>query len=254
MPNHIDSGRLASFADVLASELPGAWTSVHHTAEDKDDLTELVDNIWDMDVVAESLAQHPPHQAAVLTCADGAQLVVLDRHDKRNGFLAAAIAPRDLPAQAFQAVREPDGIALTDDPFLSAELIAGDLLARYETALTQVRQNATDLTRASGAHSPQPERVILSWLSDGSLGATPASDSTNGVLIAHGFVRDEQKDIYRLQGGDSAAQASTLHKLGLQLAARNVSLIVRHAPSRRSPTTFAPTPAASAKTSTARSR
>ncbi|KPC80403.1 hypothetical protein ADL35_19600, partial [Streptomyces sp. NRRL WC-3753] len=75
----------------------------------KHDLAELGDRIWDLDLIAESLAEHPLQQAAVLSRPDGAQLAVLERHDERDGFLIAAVAPRALPDEAYRAVPEPNG-------------------------------------------------------------------------------------------------------------------------------------------------
>ncbi|WP_394325175.1 MULTISPECIES: hypothetical protein [Streptomyces] len=115
MHDHEHSERLASYADVLASELPDAWTSTYHPPDAKDDLAELTGRIWDLDLIAESLAEHPLQHAAVLSRPDGAQLAVLDRHDERDGFLIAAVAPRALPDEAYRAVPEPNGIALTDE-------------------------------------------------------------------------------------------------------------------------------------------
>ncbi|MDX3274178.1 hypothetical protein PV462_41445, partial [Streptomyces scabiei] len=158
MHDHDTSERLASYADVLAGELPDTWTSTHLPPDAKDDLAELADRIWDLDLVAASLAEHPLQQAAVLRRSDGAQLVLLDRHDERDGFLLAAVAPRALPDEAYRAVPEPNGIALADDPFLGAEQVAGDLLARYDSALAQVRHNAL-----GGIQPSQPDRVVLTW-------------------------------------------------------------------------------------------
>ncbi|MFJ7342370.1 hypothetical protein ACIQU3_19025 [Streptomyces sp. NPDC101110] len=257
MPDHyFDPGRLASFADVLASELPGTWSSTYHPPEHKDDLAELADHIWDMDLVAESLAMRPLRHAAVLTREDGTQLVVLDRHDQRYGFLIAAVAPRDIPTEAFRGMREPDGIALSDDPFLSAELVAGDLLSRYDAALAQVRHNATDLTANSAGIGPsQPERVILIWQADGSLTAAPATDTVAAVLLANGFVHDEQTGTYRLSGDDTAAQARAVRQTGAQLAAQGITTALQHPTARPAPTASAPAmPSSQARTATARTR
>lgn len=99
MHDHDTSERLASYADVLAGELPDTWTSTHLPPDAKDDLTELADRIWDLDLVAASLAEQPLQQAAVLSRPDGAQLVLLDRHDERDGFLIAAVAPVPCPTR-----------------------------------------------------------------------------------------------------------------------------------------------------------
>jgi hypothetical protein len=230
-----DSEHLASFADVLANELPDTWNSVYHPSEHKDNLAELPGRIWDMDLVAESLAQHPLRHAAVLTRQDGAQLVVLDRHDERDGFLIAAVAPRSLPDEAYRGIPEPNGIALTDDPFQSAELVAGDLLSRYDAALTQVRHNASTSVQPS-----QPERVVLTWQADGSLASAPVGETASAILAANGFVRDQQTGVYRLSGDDTAAQARAVRETGRQLDAQGIATALQHPSGRIAPTATPP--------------
>jgi hypothetical protein len=234
MHHHEDPERLAAYADVLAGELSGAWASSYHPSEHKDDLAELTDRIWDLDLVAESLAGRPLQQAAVLTRTDGAQLVVLHRHDARDGFLIAAIAPRDLPDEAYRGVREPNGIALADDPFLGAEQVAGDLLARYDTALAQVRLNAMGNVQPS-----QPDRVVLTWQEDGSLAAAPVGQAAAAVLAANGFIHDRQAGVYRLSADDTTAQARAVRETGRQLRAHGIDAALQH-PSGKIPTTSTP--------------
>ncbi|MEW1723843.1 hypothetical protein [Streptomyces sp. NPDC093109] len=252
MHDHDTSERLASYADVLAGELPGTWTSSHLPADAKDDLAELTDRIWDLDLVAASLSEHPLRQAAVLSRPDGAQLVLLDRHDERDGFLIAAVAPRALPAEAYRAVPEPNGIALADDPFLSAEQVAGDLLARYDSALAQVRHNAL-----GGIQPSQPDRVVLTWQHDGGVAAAPADHRASAVLVAHGFLQDPQSGIYRLNGDDTQAQARALRKIGPQLDALGIGTALQHPANRIAPTSapasMPPVPAGS-RTPVIRSR
>ncbi|WP_329371173.1 hypothetical protein [Streptomyces sp. NBC_01483] len=252
MHNHDTSERLASYADVLAGELPDTWTSSHLPPDAKDDLAELADRIWDLDLVAASLAEHPLQQAAVLSRPDGAQLALLDRHDERDGFLIAAVAPRALPDEAYRAVPEPNGIALADDPFLSAEQVAGDLLARYDSALAQVRHNAL-----GGIQPSQPDRVVLTWQPDGSVATAPADDRAGAVLVANGFVQDPQSGIYRLGGDDTQAQARALREIGPRLDALGIGTALQHPAGRAAPTSapasMPPVPAAS-RTPTTRSR
>lgn len=252
MHDHDNSERLASYADVLAGELPGAWTSTYHPPENKDDLAELADRVWDLDLVAESLAEHPLQQAAVLSRPDGAQLVIFDRHDERDGYLIAAVAPHELPAETYHGVSEPNGIALTDDPFLSAEQVADDLLARYDTALAQVRHNAV-----AGVQPSQPERVVLTWQQDGCLAAAPVGETAVAVLVANGFVQDKQTGIYRLSGDDTTAQAHAVRETGRQLHAHGIDTALQHPSGRSAPTAtpaaMPPAPAA-ASSRPARSR
>ncbi|MFJ7969469.1 hypothetical protein [Streptomyces sp. NPDC096324] len=231
MHDHDISERLASYADVLAGELPGTWTSSHLHPDAKDDLTELADRIWDLDLVAASLAEHPLRQTVVLSRPDGAQLVVLDRHDERDGFLIAAVAPRALPDEAYRAVPEPNGIALADDPFLSAQQIAGDLLARYDSALAQVRYNALASIQPS-----QSDRVVLTWQQDGSIATDPADDRAGAILVAHGFVHDPQNGVYRLNGDDTQAQARALREIGPRLHMLGVGIALQHPAGRTAPT------------------
>ncbi|WP_217572308.1 hypothetical protein [Streptomyces sp. GbtcB7] len=230
MHDHDTSERLTSYADVLAGELPDSWTSSHLPADAKDDLAKLADRIWDLDLVAASLAERPLQQAAVLSRPDGAQLVLLDRHDERNGFLIAAIAPHSLPDEAYRAVPEPNGIALADDPFLSAEQIAADLLARYDSALAQVRHNAL-----GGIQPSQPDRVVLTWQPDGSIATAPADDRSGAVLMAHGFVQDPHSGIYRLSGDDTQAQARGLREIGPRLDALGIGTALQHPAGRTAP-------------------
>ncbi|MFJ6017258.1 hypothetical protein [Streptomyces sp. NPDC092952] len=232
MPDHSDtSERLASYADVLAGELPDSWTSTYLSTDAKDALAELADRIWDLDLVAASLTEQPLQQAAVLSRPDGAQLVVVERHDERDGFLVAAIAPRSLPDEAYRAVPEPNGIALVDDPFLSAEQVAHDLLTRYDTALAQVRHNAL-----GGIQPSQPDRLVLTWQSDGSIATAPADNRADAVLTAHGFVQDPQSGIYRLNGDDTQAQARALRGLSPRLDALGIGTALQHPAGRTTPT------------------
>ncbi|MFK0121170.1 hypothetical protein [Streptomyces sp. NPDC090994] len=246
-----DSERLASYADVLAGELPGTWTSTYHLPEDKDDLADLTDRIWDLDLVAQALAEHPLGHAAVLTRSDGAQLAVLDRHDGQDGFLIAAVAPRALPDEAYRGVSEPNGIALADDPFLGAEQVAGDLLGRYDSALAQARHNA-----APGIHPSRPDQVVLTWQSDGALAAVPVGETAAAVLTDNGFVKDEQTGVHTLAADDTRAQARAVYRIGQQLGAQGITVALQHPSGRIAPAVTAPTnpPATAAVTRTARFR
>ncbi|MEW1615652.1 MULTISPECIES: hypothetical protein [unclassified Streptomyces] len=250
--HHESSDRLASYADVLAGELRGSWTSSHIPADAKDDLAEIADRIWDLDLVAGSLAAHPLQEAALLSRPDGAQLVLLDRHDERDGFLIAAIAPRALPDEAYRSVPEPNGIALVDDPFLSAEHVAGDLLARYDSALAQVRSNVL-----GGLQPSQTDRVVLTWQPDGSVATAPVDHRAGEILLAHGFVQDPQDGIYRLNGDDTQAQARALREIGPRLEAIGIGTGLQHPTGRTAPTTtpaFTPPVPAGNRTPSVRGR
>ncbi|MFE6979272.1 hypothetical protein [Streptomyces sp. NPDC057682] len=250
MPNITDSERLASYADVLAGELPDTWTSTYLPDHAKDDLAELADRVWDLDLVAAALAEQPLQHAAVLSRPDGAQLVLLDRHE-RDGFLIAAIAPSALPDEAYRAVPEPNGIALGDDPFLGAEEVADDLLARYDSALAQVRANSL-----GGVQPSQADRIVLTWQKDGSIATAVIDDRAGTVLISHGFVQDPQSGIYRLSGDDSQVQARALRDISSRLDALGIGLALQHSVGRTAPSapTSVPPVPAGPRTQVTRSR
>ncbi|KKD11378.1 hypothetical protein ACFYO6_38440 [Streptomyces anthocyanicus] len=250
--HHDTSERLASYADVLAGELPDAWTSTYLAPDAKGDLVDLADRIWDLDLVAASLAEHPLRHAAILSRPDGAQLVLVDRHDERDGFLMAAVAPSALLDEAYRGVPEPNGIALADDPFLSAEQVAVDLLARYDRALAQVRHNALD-----GIQPSHPDQVVLTWQPDGSVATAPADDRAGTILAAHGFVHDPHTGIYRLEGNDTQAQARALRAVGPQLDTLGIGTALQHPAGRPAPTSgpaSAPPAPAGTRTPSARTR
>ncbi|MFC5914483.1 hypothetical protein [Streptomyces pulveraceus] len=235
MHDHVTSERLASYADILASELPGTWTSTHHPAEHKAYLADLTDRVWDLNLVAESLAEHPLQQAAVLSRSDGAQFVVIDHHDDPDGFLIAAVAPRNLPDEAYRRVREPNGIALSDNPFQAVEQITGKLLSRYETSLAQVRYKAIENVQPS-----QADQVVLTWQRDGSLAATAVGVCAAAVLTDNGFVLDGA-GAYRLSGEDTTAQAHAVREIAPQLEAHGIATTIQHPSGRIAPRTASPT-------------
>ncbi|MFF0740606.1 hypothetical protein ACFYVL_09405 [Streptomyces sp. NPDC004111] len=234
-----DSDRLASFADILAGELPDVWTSTFHPSDDKAALAHVTDRTWDMDLIVASLAEHPLHHAAVLTRVhDQAQLAVMDRHDERGGFLIAALSP-NLDPEAFRGIVEPHGIALSDDPFIAAATVSGDLLARHDAALAQVRRNAADL--AADASAAATERVVLAWQPNGDLTAAPTSGTAQAVLQANGFAR-EPDGTYRLNGEDSTALARAVRKVSRQFTMLGITTAVQHPSARPAPTATAPAP------------
>ncbi|MFW6724167.1 hypothetical protein ACHZ98_29265 [Streptomyces sp. MAR4 CNY-716] len=255
MHDHDPSGRLASYADVLADQLPGTWTTTHLPTEGRDDLSYLADladlaeRIWDLDLAAASLAEQPLQRAAVLSRPDGAQLALLDRHDADDGFLIAAVAPRALPDDAYRAVREPNAIALAGDPFLDAEAVAGDLLVRYDAALAEVRHNALGGTQPS-----QPDRLVLTWQPDGSIATAPVGETAGPILTAAGFVQDPHTGIYRLAADDTRAQARALRAIGPQLDALGITTALQHATTRAAPSTAPSTSPSTAARPTPTSR
>ncbi|MEU2082341.1 hypothetical protein ABZ569_10705 [Streptomyces albus] len=225
-----DHDHLASFADILAGELPGAWSTTHLSAEDRAELAALTDRVWDPDLFAETVSLYTVDHGACLTRTDdGVRLIVVDHYAEQEGFIVATIAPEEVPAEAFRGVREPDSVHVPDDPFLAARAVTTRLLPRYERALAQVRSNAAQLSRS------QPDRVVLTWKPDGSLTTTATTSRVADLLAAHGFAHDEKSGTYRLSGEDTAAQAKSIREVGAQLARLGVGVVLQHPASSRTP-------------------
>ncbi|MFD9817493.1 hypothetical protein [Streptomyces violascens] len=224
-----DTG-LGSFAAVLAGELPGTWTSQYHPDRggnnDHDDLTTTV---WDMNEVADALAKHTVDHCAVLTRDDGTRLFVTDPLGHGEGYLIAAMAPKDPPAEAFRGVSEPDGIAVADDPFSAAEDVTHDLLPRYDKALAQVQNHAARLTAPSLA---QPEHLVMTWSGESIVVDNPERPDAELALAVHGFAFDAGRNAYVLSGDDSAQQAASIRGAGNRLSALGIGVILRHPPPR----------------------
>ncbi|MFE9407438.1 hypothetical protein ACFYN0_01340 [Streptomyces sp. NPDC006704] len=226
-----DTG-LNSFAAILAGELPSNWTSTYHPHRGgSNDHDALTDEVWDMNEVADALAKHPVDHCAVLTRADGTRLFVTDALSHGEGYLIAAMAPQHAPAEAFRGVREPDGIAVADDPFRAAEDITHDLLPRYDKALAQVWHNAAAHLDAA----PEPEHVTAFWSDRNLLVETPERADVVQVLRDNGFSFTPDYSALVLSGDDSAVQAQSLQAAGARLYELGVGVSVRHPQSKPAP-------------------
>ncbi|MCY0940248.1 MULTISPECIES: hypothetical protein [Streptomyces] len=242
MPDDRDPDELGSFAAILTQNLPGTWTQELRQHAAHDDRHGVTADVWDMNHVAEALAQHPLKHDVILTCDDGRRLFLLDHPRYEDEFLIAAMAPVDTPAEAFRGVREPDGIAIPADPEQAADAIVTNLLPRYEAALAQVQNNALRLNRASA----QPDTLVMSWTESGDLTANTDRADVAGILTAHGFVHDPGQQTYVASGDDTTHQAQCVRAAGAALGALNIGVTLRNAPHRGTPATTplpAPRPA-----------
>ncbi|MEU9069009.1 hypothetical protein AB0D60_19245 [Streptomyces sp. NPDC048306] len=222
---------LASFATVLAGELPGAWTSTYHPGRGGLNVHHtLTDRVWDMNDVADALARHNVDDCAVLQRHDGTRLFVADPLGHGEGYLIAAMAPDDVPAEVFRGVREPDGIAVEADPFSAAEAITVDLLPRYYVAAHHVFANAEQLT-------PTPsdsQRLVMTWSEGALVVDKPERADVTQVLTDHGFVLDTDRGVLVLSGDDTARQAASARAAGNRLSQLGIStsLGLGHPPAR----------------------
>ncbi|WP_405734823.1 hypothetical protein OG607_41165 [Streptomyces sp. NBC_01537] len=232
MPHLSHTRDLESFATALADELPGTWTSQYHRHEQYRDQFPLAEEVWDMNLVAGAIAETVLEHDAVLTRDDGARLYVIGRPRTEDEYLVAAMAPPGLDPEAFRGVREPDGIAVPDDPFRAADDITADLLPRYDKAIAQVQHNAAHPTPPAPAPAAAPERVVMTWFGDGLLAAKPESQAAATALHDNGFAWDPAEQAFVLPGDDTAVQALHVRSAGAQLAAHGIGVVLRHPPTR----------------------
>ncbi|WP_406439130.1 hypothetical protein OHB14_51425 [Streptomyces sp. NBC_01613] len=245
MPDPTPDTTLGSFAAVLAGELPGAWTSTYHPDRSgTNDHDALTDHVWDMNDVADTLAKRTVDHCAVLTRDDSTRLFVADLLGAGEGYLIAAMAPTDAPAEAFRGVREPDGIAVAADPFSAAEDVHYDLLPRYDKALAQVRTNAARLTAPLAG---EPEPLVMTWSGDAIVVDKPDHDDIAQILTGAGFALDADRKVFVLSDGDSFRVAASVRAAGDRLSELGVGVLLSHSPGRAAPnTTLAHLPAAPA--------
>ncbi|MFD4476420.1 hypothetical protein ACFWPU_09950 [Streptomyces sp. NPDC058471] len=213
---------LASFAIALADELPGNWTSEHQVHAHYPDQFARAEHVWDMNLVAQAIAEHVLDQDAVLTRDDGARLYVIARPRSGEEFLVGAIAPADIHEEAFRAVREPDGIAIPDDPVQAAADITTDLLPRYDKALAEVHDNAARL-----APAPPPELVVITLIGRDFHVTKPDRADAAQILTDNGCVYDKDQDVFVLPGEDTAAQAQAIQRAAAQLDRLGIGVSVR---------------------------
>ncbi|WP_215449438.1 hypothetical protein [Streptomyces sp. ATCC 21386] len=221
---HAPDDSLASFAAVLAGELPGQWSTQYHPGRgDNTDHDELVVDVWDMDQVADAMAEYSLDHCAVLTRpVDGTRLFVMDRKGHDDGFLIAAMAPKDLPIEAFRDVREPDGIAVDADPFRAAKHVRLRLLPRYAQALALVRDNASRLL----ADPADEQRVVMTWSGEDLVVAKPDRDDVARALTEYGFTFDADRNVFVLSDGDSARVAASVRAAGHRLSELGVGVLL----------------------------
>ncbi|MFI1183578.1 hypothetical protein ACH4UT_29095 [Streptomyces sp. NPDC020799] len=250
MPDPTTLRDLESFAQVLAGELPGRWTSHYHRHAEYADQFPVAEDVWDMNLVSGAIAEYVLGHDAVLTRDDGARLYVTGRPRHPDEYLVGAIAPTGFEPEAFRGVHEPDGIPVPHDPFRAAKDIASDLLPRYKKAVAQVQHNAAHPSPPVPAPAREPERVVMTWFGDGMLAAKADSPQAAKALHDNGFAYDPREQAFVLAGDDTALQAQAVRAAGTQLAAHGIGVILRHPPSRPALETTTTPPAQPAKPST----
>ncbi|MFF7438970.1 hypothetical protein [Streptomyces sp. NPDC008122] len=222
-----DNRDLESFAAVLAESLPGTWTVEYHQHRNDTDQFKHAEDVWDLNLVSSAIAEFVLREDAHLIRQDGTRLYVTIRPLHDDEFLVAAIAPTGaIPAEAFEGVREPEGIAVPADPERAAHAVDADLLPRLDIAFAQVRHAAMNPPQPI----PQPETlVVMTWREDGSLTATTTARATAEVLLAEGFMWETSTNAYVLTGDDSRAQGHAVQAVGARLAHLGIGTALRAA-------------------------
>ncbi|MGC0405286.1 hypothetical protein RKD27_007930 [Streptomyces sp. SAI-126] len=164
---------LPLFAAALAERLPGTWTSEYHRHRTYPDQFPTVERLWDVGHVDYIVSQYVLGHDAVLDGPDGQQLYVTDRPLYRHQFVVAALEPEVFKTHQISPVREPNGIAVLNDPVRAAAAVTRRLLPRYQAALDTVRDNAL-VQPEPPYRRPAPEvaqTLTLVWYPDGVVGA-----------------------------------------------------------------------------------
>ncbi|MGE7384240.1 hypothetical protein ACQKM2_01885 [Streptomyces sp. NPDC004126] len=224
-----DSRDVESFATVLSEELPGNWTVHHHQHQRHEDQFLHAEEVWDLNDVAAALAEYALGADAHLLRDDGTRLYVTLHPQHEEEFLVAAMAPSGVAPEAFDGVREPDGIAVPADPERAARAITADLLPRYDVALAQVRHNAMNPPQPLPAPGTQPQQVVMTWLENGSLAAVTTARPAAEALVSEGFVWDTAANAYVISGDDTRAQGHAVQAAGARLARLGIATVLRAA-------------------------
>ncbi|MCC2276219.1 hypothetical protein LKL35_12445 [Streptomyces sp. ET3-23] len=247
---------LASFADALASPLPGAWTSQYHQHAQYNEQFPLGDQVWDCGHVYWAVAEFVLGQHSLLTGPGGQQLCVIDRPLHRHQFLVTPIAPEDgLKPHHFDRVEEPNGIKVTNDPARAANAVIRRLLPRYRSALAAVHHNAA--LQPEPAHRPGPPQVprvvTLTLYEDGALGTPYDSvpEEARMDLYSLGFQYHPHQAAFLLPAAyGEDGRALRLRALVNQLAQRGIGVNLRHtiAPTTTSARLGVPAPTSTSAT------
>ncbi|MBW1597285.1 hypothetical protein [Streptomyces sp. JJ38] len=226
---------LSDFASGLATRLPGTWyCEYQHHAQCADQFPHT-DELWAAGHVGYIISQYLPAHDAVLHGPANQRLYVADRPHYPHQFVVAPLAPNGthIKPHHFDAVEEPNGIAVPKDPARAAARVARRVLPRYEQALQAVLDIAAD--QPDPPHRPAPPQVsqvlTLTLYGDGALGAPYESVPPDArmTLYAHGFQYHPHQSAFLLPTayGDSG-RALRVHSVVQQLTAKGIGVNLRH--------------------------
>ncbi|MFF4361527.1 hypothetical protein [Streptomyces sp. NPDC001604] len=238
---------LSLFAAALAERLPGTWTSEYHRYRTFEDQFPTIKRLWDAGHVDYIVSQYALGHDAVLTGPGDEQLYVTDRPLYRHQFVVAPLEPEDVKPHQIAPVREPDGIAVPNDPARAAAAITRRLMPRYRTALDAVRNNA--LRQPEPPHrQPAPEvaqTLTLIWYPDGVVGAPNKTvpKEARGVLFGCRFQYSPHEAAFVLPASYSAKEQALLVQLAAhRLTAQGIGVNFRRAAPLSPPATTSAAP------------
>ncbi|MGQ4417053.1 hypothetical protein ACN6LA_003093 [Streptomyces sp. SAS_269] len=248
---------LSAFAAGLAARLPGTWASEYQRHAQYADQFPRTEQLWD---AATSTTSSASTSSPTTPCSTGRPTSGCTWPTGPvypHQFVVAPLAPDGphIKPHHFDAVEEPNGIAVAKDPARAAAHVARRVLPRYEQALQEVFDNAA--ARPDPPHRPGPPQVdqvlTLTLYSDGALGAPYESVPVDArmTLYAHGFQYPPHQAAFLLPTayGDSG-RALRIHGVVQQLTAKGIGVNLRHS----APTTSAALPPTSPKTAPTTSR
>ncbi|MET9564753.1 hypothetical protein [Streptomyces tauricus] len=225
---------LSAFATGLAERLPGVWTSGYQRHARYEDRFPRTEQLWNAGHVDYIVSQYVCAHDAVLHGSAHQRLYVTDRPRYPHQFVVAPLAPaeRHIKPHHFDAVEEPNGIAVPKDPARAAAHVARRVLPRYQQALRQVLANAA--AQPEPLHRPGPPPVdhvlTLTLYSDGALGAPYESVPVDArtTLYAHRFQYHPHQAAFLLPAayGDST-RALLVHGVVQELTAKGIGVNLR---------------------------
>ncbi|MFJ6934665.1 hypothetical protein ACIQV2_15825 [Streptomyces globosus] len=234
---------LATYAEALATRLPGTWTTAYSRNAAHADQLSTTAAVWDAGAVGYAASNYVLGHQAVLARPDGARLLLFDRPMRPRQFMVGALEP-DAHHDAFHGVAEPGGISVPDDPARAAAQVTRRLLPRYEAALRQVRHNTAHPPPRRPAPPVITGMVSIAWYPDGVVGAVTGVRDATSALYSAGFQYHPHQRMFLLPSSLGAReQIARIGVAAQHLARIGVGVTVRPAPAATPTTQPAPLPA-----------
>ncbi|MGW5868265.1 hypothetical protein ACWFRJ_39670 [Streptomyces sp. NPDC055239] len=233
---------LSAFAAGLAARLPGAWTSTYQRHAAYRDQFPTTNQVWDTGQVGHIVSQYVLAHDAVLHGPEAQRLYVTDRPLYPHQFVVAPLQPdgEGIKPHHLDAVEEPHGIAVPNNPARAAAHVTRRVLPRYQQALHAVLDSAAD--QPQPPHRPAPPQVsqvlTLTLYEDGALGAPYESVPVEArrTLYAHGFQYHPHQAAFLLPAAyGESGRALRVQAVAQQLTSQGIGVNLRHCAPAPSP-------------------